>query len=104
MGKCLKNLAVEEGESRDVNEKPRFFPVNPNKILSPGKADWETWGRPVYMTQNGENCCSEDTISFHYVEPEQMYTLEFLIYKMRIFGRSRQSGTKNDLKRINKLI
>ncbi len=89
MGLCLKSLDVPEGESRDGNGKPRFFPVNPNKILSPGEADWETWGRPVYKTQNGESCCSEDTISFHYVEPEQMYTLEFLIYKMRLFGRSK---------------
>lgn len=35
----------------------------------------------------GPECCSEFTVSFHYVTPEDMYLMEFLLYHARIFGR-----------------
>jgi hypothetical protein len=42
--------------------------------------------RNIYkdITKNGKNCCSPDTISFHYVSPEEMYLLEFYLYGLKL--------------------
>ena len=33
-------------------------------------------------------CCSDSAVSFHYVPPNMMYVMEFLLYHMRPFGVS----------------
>lgn len=40
----------------------------------------------------GLDCCSDNAISFHYINPKMMYVLDYLIYNLMPFGILRSPG------------
>ncbi|XP_075151388.1 glycoprotein-N-acetylgalactosamine 3-beta-galactosyltransferase 1-like isoform X2 [Haematobia irritans] len=86
MGNCLQNVGVVAGDSRDDHKRGRFFPFGPASHLKPSLKSLWYWRYIFYATNDGLNCCSDYAISFHYISPDNMYVLDYLIYKLKPFG------------------
>ncbi|XP_073821920.1 glycoprotein-N-acetylgalactosamine 3-beta-galactosyltransferase 1-like [Musca autumnalis] len=86
MGRCLQNVGVVAGDSRDDLLRGRFFPTQVSGHIKPkDKSSWY-WRYIFYKTEDGLDCCSNYAVSFHYVPPDQMYVLDYLIYELKPFG------------------
>lgn len=88
IGKCLQNVKVKAGDSRDSLGRGRFFPFVPEHHLIPGHMDKDFWYHKYmfYENKQGMECCSDNAVSFHYVSPNHMYVLEYLVYHLRPYG------------------
>ncbi|XP_068248139.1 glycoprotein-N-acetylgalactosamine 3-beta-galactosyltransferase 1-like isoform X2 [Palaemon carinicauda] len=88
MGYFMAAAGVKPGDSRDENGRPRFFPFHPADVVVPKSKNlsYWYWKNLAHDHDQGLSCCSDTTISFHYVRQGLLYTLEFLIYHLKAYG------------------
>ena len=97
IGLCLQKLNVTSGDSRDENGRPRFFGLEPKQIVVPGAKDPDFWywKNQFYPAVDGEGCCSDTTIAFHYTTIDQMYAFDYFAYKLRVVGKKTLDPSSN---------
>ncbi|KAF5394095.1 hypothetical protein PHET_12238 [Paragonimus heterotremus] len=77
LGACANALGIPLIDSRGTNGQRHFFSDSPFKILaSKGMKAGFRFLHPD--TPNG--CCAEHPISFHYIEPHEIYFLDYLVH------------------------
>lgn len=104
----MQNLNVSAMDTRDSKGRGRFFPFVPEQHYFAGKITPSYWYwnniyyaptqvrcfRHYHCSQwlnliryfKGRECCSDSAISFHYVNPQQMYVYDYFLYQLRPFG------------------
>lgn len=87
---CFDKVNVYAGDGRDLIKRERFLPFSPADHLFADRGSWWYWQRKYYNTDEGLDCCSNYTISFHYIGPRHQYTLYYLTYLHKIYGIARQ--------------
>ncbi|XP_013382725.1 glycoprotein-N-acetylgalactosamine 3-beta-galactosyltransferase 1 isoform X1 [Lingula anatina] len=87
-GECLYKIGVKTGKSQDANHRTLFHPFHPVTMINgadPNLPKWFYISRYPGLAGNtrGIDTLSEDTVSFHYVDPGSMYLMHFLLYDIR---------------------
>ncbi|KAL5280832.1 C1GALT1.2 family protein [Megaselia abdita] len=90
LGRCLQAVGVKAGDSREGYQE-RFHPFVPAHHFfdqfrfAPESENWfknMSW----YPHLHGWGCCSNRSITFHYIEPEMMYVYHYFLYFLRPVG------------------
>ncbi|CAJ0582575.1 unnamed protein product, partial [Mesorhabditis spiculigera] len=87
LGRCMNALNISSTDSRDIEGRLRFLPLSPLSLFMDEIPGWLEERLP-YKYHHKTDCCSDIAISFHYIDPKAMYLLDFLIYRLRVFGRN----------------
>lgn len=92
VGRCLQHSAIFADERDELKQK-RFFPAGLPDHLKREKDPtfWYDITQYYEVAQGSIKCCSDIPISFHYVEPREMYALEYFTRHAHPFGFEKNS-------------
>ncbi|GFO37039.1 glycoprotein-n-acetylgalactosamine 3-beta-galactosyltransferase 1 [Plakobranchus ocellatus] len=87
LGHCMERLGVRTANSTDALGRSRFHCFDPETHLFGGYPDWY-YNYDANGAKKGPEHISDYAISFHYVPPQKMLSLEYYIYHLQPYGIS----------------
>ncbi|XP_064476375.1 glycoprotein-N-acetylgalactosamine 3-beta-galactosyltransferase 1-like [Ornithodoros turicata] len=83
LGRLLKHLRPID--TRDAKNRGRFNPFSVEKMLIPGSVSYfnSYWRSSLFLSPEGGNCCSNRAITFHGINPVDMFLMEYLVQRVR---------------------
>ncbi|CAN7992654.1 unnamed protein product [Ixodes hexagonus] len=90
IGKLLHRSAGGGGallpvDTRDPLSRGRFNPFSVEKMLVPGSISYfnSYWRTSLFLSQEGGHCCSRRAVTFHGINPVEMFLFEYLTYRLQ---------------------
>ncbi|XP_067653652.1 glycoprotein-N-acetylgalactosamine 3-beta-galactosyltransferase 1-like isoform X1 [Haliotis asinina] len=94
-GRCMYKVVVSTYLSLDKYNRSTFHAAAP-ETFQVGQPNFVS-SFSAHKYHSGPECCSQLTISFHYVTPELMRTLDMFLYQITVFGRTVKYEELRDL-------
>lgn len=82
IAKCLKDMNVQVGDSRDEWGLERFHPLSYESMWNITPKN-RTYHHARFPLKKKGDCCSGSSISFHYTTGQKALQLDYLLYKLR---------------------
>ncbi|CAO1358115.1 unnamed protein product [Diamesa tonsa] len=101
--RCLENTAIFVDTRDDLNQM-RFFPISVEEHMEPERLpDYWYFDYLYYnVTQGSMDCCSDTVAGLHYIDPIEMYMLDYLIYDVRPYGFVLNTESVNRMRNVMK--
>ena len=81
---CLEQWGVFPYDTRDDFGRERFLPFSPGHHylyrINKEHPDWYTKYTEHFQLKEGEECCSRDAVSYHYIKGDMMLRMHALLY------------------------
>jgi glycoprotein-N-acetylgalactosamine 3-beta-galactosyltransferase len=80
VGRCLYEAGIKPLPSTsDVDGRETFHPLSPGVMAAMDPPEW--FKRMAVSSRGGLECCSRESVSFHYLSPSQMRCLHQLLHE-----------------------
>ncbi|CAL8068828.1 unnamed protein product [Calicophoron daubneyi] len=88
LGACAEATGVKTLDSLDEFGRERFHPFDCAFMLNEAALNATTWfaNYSYHQVKGGKECCSDYSVTFHYVNPGQMYVYDFFLYHLHPYG------------------
>lgn len=86
---------VQPVDTRDTLRRGRFNLFSVEEMLVPGSVAYGHRRSSIFLSPEGGRCCSRHAITFHGVNPVDMFLLEYLVYGLHIGTRGGPSPTSS---------
>jgi len=86
VGQCLSKVDIHPADTRDGLGRKTFHPFDIKYHIDPKGKVKELSGYDKWEVKIARECCSDYSITYHYINPNQMYEMNYLIYYLRTYG------------------
>ena len=84
LSQCLSTAGIEPYDTRDELGRERFLPFSPGQHLAYRRIDDNDWYlRYSIDLKYGLDCCSTNSVGFHYIKTPDIYRMQAILYRCR---------------------